>query len=72
MTTASRVTDSIQQEINRKDINTEDKKALNPNLEPDTFMRYCNDFKRVVWYILRVWKRPSRPDGRMASISKGK
>jgi len=56
-TTARRVATSTRQEINRKDIHSEAKKPFNPYMEADTFKRYSNEFKCIIRYILRVWKR---------------
>ena len=56
-TVTSRVNTFTRMEINRKDIQGTEKKPFNATLEEDTKKRYCNEFKGVIWYILRIWMR---------------
>ena len=56
-TTMARVGTFTRMEINRKVASTEVKKPFNAYIEEDALKRYRDEFKCVIWYIIRVWMR---------------
>ena len=68
-TVIKRVNTFTRMEIKRKDVNTTEKRPFNAHLEDDTRKRYCNEFKCVVWYILRVWLYDQRKADEASSVN---